>query len=420
MLKYLKVSNFLSFKDETIIDFTSDLYGNLKNNVIKEKDTTLNKSLIIYWPNASGKTNIINLVSFIKYVALHSHDWWIDFDPFLLDDISRTKESSFEIWYFDDEKEYKYGFSMKKNKFLKEYFYHITPTKDIAIFDRNSKWKIDTDDESLYRKEISKWEWKVKEWVSLMSVLWQWNAQIDGKPINSFFEKISILRNSSINTKKTISLLWLNEWKNKESFVYFLKSADINVDDIKIKERKLEIPPFVNTMYFVKNNIDINKERIVYDIELWHKKENWELEFFPLEIESSWTVKLFYMLWYIIDTILNEKILFVDEIENNLHVHILKNLLTLIHWDNWKKYQFIFTTHCVDLMNLNLFKKSQIWITQKDKFNSTEFYTLADYSELRTENDIKKLYNIWALWWVPYISDLSPLIKSIKLWKETK
>jgi AAA15 family ATPase/GTPase len=48
MLKYIKVKNFLSFRDETIIDFTSDLYGNLKNNVIKEKDTTLNKSLIIY------------------------------------------------------------------------------------------------------------------------------------------------------------------------------------------------------------------------------------------------------------------------------------------------------------------------------------------------------------------------------------
>ena len=71
-------------------------------------------------------------------------------------------------------------------------------------------------------------------------------------------------------------------------------------------------------------------------------------------------------------------------------------------------------------MNLNLFKKSQIWITQKDKYNSTEFYTLADFSELRTENDVRKLYNIWALWWIPYVSDLSPLIKSIKLWKKIK
>lgn len=419
MLKYIMVKNFLSFRDETIIDFTSDLYGNLKNNVIKEKDTILNKSLVIYWPNASWKTNIIKLVSFIRYVALSSFEWGISFEPFLLDSTSKNKESNFEIWYFNDENEYKYWFSIKNGVFLKEYFHKITATKDIVIFNRDMKWKVTTDNEELYRKEISKWEWKVKKWVSLLSVLWQWNAQIDNKPINSFFEKISLLKNTRYSTGKTISLLWLNEWKNKESFIYFLKSADINIDDLKIKERKLELPPFVDTMYFKKNKIDIDSEK-VYDIELWHKKDNWELEFFPLELESSWTIKLFYILWYIIDTILNEKILFIDEIENNLHVHILKNLLTLIHWDNWKKYQFVFTTHCIDLMSLNSFKKSQIWITQKNKMNSTEFYTLSEFSDLRAENDVKKLYNIWSLWWVPYVSDLSPLIKSIKLWKRVK
>lgn len=419
MLKYIKVKNFLSFRDETIIDFTSDLYGNLKNNVIKEKDTTLNKSLIIYWPNASGKTNIIKVITFIKYVALYSYERLAESIPFLLDETSRNKETSFEVWYFDNDLEYKYGFSIKNDNFVKEYFHKVLQDKDIAIFSRDSKWNIKTDNEEKYWKEISKWEWKVKKWVSFLSVLWQRNAQIDGEAINSFFEKIEVLKNPIYTTGKTISLLWLNEWKNKDNFVYFLKSADINIDDLKIKERKFELPPFMDSTYFKKKKIDFDREK-VYDIELWHKKENWEVEFFPLELESSWTIKLFYMLWYIIDTILNEKILFVDEVENNLHVHILKNLLTLIHWDNWKKYQFIFTTHCIDLMNLNLFKKSQIWITQKDKYNSTEFYTLADFSELRTENDVRKLYNIWALWWIPYVSDLSPLIKSIKLWKKIK
>ena len=417
MLKYIKVKNYLSFKDETLISFESDFYGNLKYNVIKECDSVLNKSLILYWPNASWKTNIIKIITFIKYVALYSFERLAEATPFLLDESSRNKESSFEIWYFDNDMEYRYGFSIKKDIFTKEYLHKVLSTKDVVVFDRDKKWNIYTDNEEKYRKEISKWEWKAKNSVSLLSVLWQWNAQIDGKPINSFFEKINILNSSVYDTWKTISLLWLNEWKNKDNFIYFLKSADINIDDLKIKERKFELPPFVDSSYFKKKKIDLGSEK-VYDIELWHKKENWELEFFPLELESSWTIKLFYMLWYIIDTILNEKILFVDEVENNLHVHILKNLLTLIHWDNWKKYQFIFTTHCIDLMNLNLFKKSQIWITQKNKWDSTEFYTLSEFSDLRAENDVKKLYNIWALGWIPYISDLSPLIKSIKLWKK--
>ena len=48
MLKYIKVKNYLSFKDETVISFESDNRGNKKDNVFKEKNMVLNKSLLIY------------------------------------------------------------------------------------------------------------------------------------------------------------------------------------------------------------------------------------------------------------------------------------------------------------------------------------------------------------------------------------
>jgi hypothetical protein len=46
-----------------------------------------------------------------------------------------------------------------------------------------------------------------------------------------------------------------------------LKSADINIDDLKIKERKFELPPFMDSTYFKKKKIDFDREK-VYDIEL--------------------------------------------------------------------------------------------------------------------------------------------------------
>ena len=52
--------------------------------------------------------------------------------------------------------------------------------------------------------------------------------------------------------------------------------------------------------------------------------------------------------------------LFIDEVECNLHPHILKNIFNLIHLDLARKYQFICTTHSLEFMDLNLFKKSQI------------------------------------------------------------
>jgi len=126
-------------------------------------------------------------------------------------------------------------------------------------------------------------------------------------------------------------------------------------------------------------------------------------------------------LWPIIDSIINEKILFVDEIEINLHPHILQKLFNLIHTNINKKYQFIFTTHNVELMNLSVFKKEQIWIIKKDKDNISSFYTLYDFNDikLRSENDIRKLYNQWILWWVPDVRDFSILLNDIiKLWEK--
>jgi hypothetical protein len=46
-------------------------------------------------------------------------------------------------------------------------------------------------------------------------------------------------------------------------------------------------------------------------------------------------------------------------------------------------------------MNLRNFKKEQIGITEKlSSTKNSRFYTLYDFEDLRSENDIRKLYNL--------------------------
>lgn len=417
MLKYIKVKNYLSFKDETVISFESDNRGNKKDNVFKEKNAILNKSLLIYGPNASGKTNILKVIDFIRYVAI-AVDWKLHCTPFLLDVQTKKESSDFEVWYFYDNKEYKYSFSILDNIFLEEKFSKITWWKEIILFYRQKGKTIKTDDKK-FQKEIDKWEWKARDNVSFLAVLGQRNWMLYNKPVNEFFIKINIIPSSldvTLNPNFTTKFLWLKEWKNKEIVVEFLKCADINIDDIRIIEVEKPVAQ-INWIVFNSDDSLKIKEQI---IQLWHKVE-WsdELQYFDaFTLESWWTRKLFVMLWMILDTIINEKMMFIDEVECNLHPHILKNIFDLIHSNLDKKYQFICTTHSIELMDLSMFKKSQIWITQKKKNNSTEFYTVEDFEDIRSENDIKKLYNIWFLWWVPYVSDLSLLIEELQKWKE--
>lgn len=416
MLKYIKVTNFLSFKDETEINFESSNYWWKAENVFNIKKTTFAKSMLIYWANASWKTNILKVIAFIQFIALSTSEKKFLFSPFLLDLETQEKPSFFEIGFFVENKEYIYNFEIFEDKFVSEKLIEIKTKENISLYERsNQKIKYDKS----FEKEAKKWLEKVKEDVSFLAVLSQWNWQLNKKPISYFFDKINVLLNNNIWPWSTIWILDLvKSTKNKEIVLEFLRCADINIDDIEITKKSLPDDFLKDFSDELRNKF--KKEKLI-SVRFWHKINNSnEIKFFPIENESDWTQKLFYILWPIIDSILNEQILFVDEIDTNLHPHILKNLFKLIHTKIDKKYQFIFTTHNVELMNLSMFKKEQIWIVTKNKDNISSFYTLYDFEDfpLRSENDIKKMYNLWTLWWVPNVGDLSILLKDIELWEK--
>ena len=104
MLKYIKIKNFLSFNEETEINFESNNYWNLKWNVFSVWKNVLMKSCIIYWANASWKTNILRAINFIKNIALFSHETNFNANttPFLLNSNWSNSPSFFEICFFID------------------------------------------------------------------------------------------------------------------------------------------------------------------------------------------------------------------------------------------------------------------------------------------------------------------------------
>ena len=119
MLKYLKIRNFLSFKNETEISFVSDNRWSLKNNVFSVKNTILTKNLIIYGANASGKSNIIEALNFIDYfVRKDNMDQWVI--PFSLDEKKKKEPSFFEIGFFIKNKEYQYSFEIHETTVISE------------------------------------------------------------------------------------------------------------------------------------------------------------------------------------------------------------------------------------------------------------------------------------------------------------
>ncbi len=58
---------------------------------------------------------------------------------------------------------------------------------------------------------------------------------------------------------------------------------------------------------------------------------------------------------------------------------------------NPRNAQLIFTTHDTNLLNASLFRRDQIWFTQKDSFGASELYSLAEY-KVRNSAPFEKEY----------------------------
>lgn len=102
--------------------------------------------------------------------------------------------------------------------------------------------------------------------------------------------------------------------------------------------------------------------------------------------ESEGTKKLIYLLGSIYDTLKHGRILFIDEFDSKLHTNLAKGLIKLFHQSNTNNAQIIFTGQDVNLLDKDLFRRDQIWFTNKDQFGASELYSLSEFNAKTVRN----------------------------------
>jgi len=83
-------------------------------------------------------------------------------------------------------------------------------------------------------------------------------------------------------------------------------------------------------------------------------------------------------------------VLVVDELDSNIHPRLVNEIVELFNSskNNRHNAQLIFNTHNTTLLDSDLFRRDQIWFTEKDRFGAATLFSLADFKpEVRkTEN----------------------------------
>jgi AAA15 family ATPase/GTPase len=97
----------------------------------------------------------------------------------------------------------------------------------------------------------------------------------------------------------------------------------------------------------------------------------------------------------------------VDEFSASLHPMMTRELVRLFHTPEWnaKGAQLIFATHDASLLSGSLFRRDQVWLTEKNASGSTDLYSLHDIKDVRDDDPFDKGYLRGRYGAIPFLGD---------------
>lgn len=382
MLIRFSFKNFKSFKNENCLDMEATSLKEHEYNVAKIDNGEYLKVSAIYGANASGKTNVLQAFDYMKKRILVSDDskknspideeniysFMINNDPIALEVEILAKNN----------KIYKYGFEVLKDKIISEWLFEKRVNKFYAIFERennNVSMKpnkiselVNIDERTLFLNIYSKIDRNNEDF----SNVYDWFVNSTYLDLgNPNFERF-------INNR--VSLKILSDENYKKELLKFIKTFDSGIEEIKTTPDSIEA---------VKSNNGI------IDIEVIHRGEDGELKALPFYLESNGTRKMFHLFDFFMDALKNGMVLFVDELDAKLHPLLTRYIINLFHNSDTNKGngQLIYSTHDTVNLNKETFRRDEIWFAEKDKDGISEIYALSDYILDDDKNAGKKVRN---------------------------
>ena len=398
MILEFKVKNYLSIRDEQTLSFEATSDKTLGEHfVVRKGKKRLLKMALIFGANASGKTNVLLALNYLRNVVLNHTIGKTDTTghiPFLLDDSSRNTNGIFDLSFFIDDILYEYHLEINHRFINNEKLSFYPGIKPAVVFNRNynkdkdltmieygSLFKLKATDKSLIQGNA----------ISNMSVLAAYSKlNIDFPELDKVY-KYFLYHIAEIITPRTDLLKWTSEQvdeseKTKKFVLDLLNNADFNISGINIEEQEKQInekirdaiinSPLPETQ---KKNLLLEDKFKVKTLSFSHKGENDKEIEFPAEMESAGTNRFFGLSGALFHVLQNNKLLLIDEIDSSLHpelvIHFINTFLV-----NSKEAQLICTTHDLNILSeQDNLRKDVIWFTQKSKTGATELFSLADF-----------------------------------------
>lgn len=438
MLLQFSIKNFKTFKEKASLSLIASGYDKdirEADNIYADQKFGLRflKSAVIYGANASGKSKLLEAFDFMKdFVANSSKESRkgeeIKVDPFRLSTETRNEPSEFEVVFLLQDVLYRYGFEATPQKIVSEWLYHKPKTKEVELFFRKEN-KFDIHERNFAKGKTVTAEGMVRDNALLLSVAAQFNDKVSMMLLN-WFKGLNIISGLSDHEIRNNTSDKIQSGKDRIKILEFLQAADLGIQDIQYEEFDSEFKGYLKKIkkgdVELENEVYERRERwrsfdrhAFSDISTIHNvydsnnkiatKENFSVS----QDESNGTQKFLYVSGTIIDVLEKGGVLIADELDSRLHPNLVCKIVALFNSKelNKKNAQLIFNTHDTNLLSSDLFRRDQIWFTEKDKYGAAKLYSLSDFKsdKVRKTDSFEENYLRGKYGAIPYLGSFDNL-----------
>lgn len=373
----------------------------LSHNVMEWKGVPVLKTVGLFGPNASGKSNILKTITFccrmILDSYLHNEGVTFNFEPFKFDGWQK-KPSKFLIDFVCEDVEYEYSFELTRERILSESLYYYPVGRRAKVFVRDADGKYSFGAGVMVKpSDVVTNTSEKKLFLSCASSM---NRDIAQKLYRYFMNQFLL---GLVNVNDMMVLDSFNAYK--KVILKALEICDTDITDIEARKEQMPAP------VVVPGQMELSYKLVdVLRFKTFHRDQKDIMFDMDME-ESNDTRKLFQILIRLLDVVKNKKSIMMDEFDMGLHTRLADFILDLIHAS--ENSQLLFTSHNTNLIDVKRLRRDQIVFVNKSEQGATEVYSLYDFKDFRENMDAEKGYIQGRFDAVPYIDSSVSSIKQL-------
>ncbi len=416
MLVEFRIKNFCSLRDEQVLSLVAT-----KDKTLQDSNTQATgisaapnvlRSVVIYGANASGKSNLIKALQYMRGVVTESAtaiapSQIFGVQPFRLDSDSANQSSEFEVTFLLDGVRYQYGFAMTAQRVVGEHLLVYKAFKPQKWFTR--RFDIDTGQDvyefgSGLKGPKNLWEGATRPNALFLSMAVQLNS-IDLRPVFEWFSNQLVIFNEQSQLNPQVSIQMLKHAQGRKDICNFLTNADLSLSDIEVETRT--VPGQSVHLDLLVGKTEVRVENIEEHKVRFHHVTKHGTAVFDLLEESNGTRNLLFLAGPVLNILRKGLTLIIDELDTSLHTLLVRELVRLFHLSdiNTKGAQLVFTTHDTSLLDApDLFRRDQVWFVEKNQDQASSLINLSEFSPRKNEA-LERGYLIGRYGGIPFIND---------------